>query len=57
MKSDLNNILRLVKSILLWTLAIVAYYVAFQLFYNMVAYQNPLPYTGWRDMIYGASCA
>jgi len=47
--------LKRLKNISLWTLAIVAYYVAFQLFYNMVAYQNPLPYTGWRDMIYGAT--
>lgn len=32
------------KSFLLWALAIVAYYVVFQMFYNMVAFRNVFPY-------------
>lgn len=40
---------------LLWASAIVAYYVVFQLFYNMVAEKQLLPYSSMRDLLQGVA--
>ena len=33
------------------TPAILLYYVVFQVFYNMIAYRHPLPYSGLADIM------
>lgn len=43
-KESLGMKSKRMKSFLLWALAIVAYYVVFQMFYNMVAFRNVFPY-------------
>lgn len=46
---------RRVRSVILWTVAIVGYYVWFQAFYNAMRYGNVFPYTDLPDMMTGAS--
>jgi len=44
-----------VKEITLWAIVIVIYYIAFQLFYNMVAFKTPYPYVSLKWAVYGVT--
>lgn len=44
---------RRIKHAAVYLMLVAAYYVLFQLFYNMVAFRNPFPYTDAHDLLLG----
>lgn len=48
-----NRRTRRLKQAAVYMLLVAAYYVLFQLFYNMVAFRNPLPYADAQELLLG----